>query len=206
MRKEGTHDVPAEVSFHFRHREGPVATTCSFEVLTEASQHVPCTCHTLLDETICVECDIASEAWTSLKFNVECQLGLSSLPRLTLCEASLAWFGVQLVVFYLASRCLSSVGMSSLPLQGGECYLFCSDICIIPTSIFPVTFTYLTLFILQCHSSSLKLFYPVCSHFCLALSICFMVSYHLIVKPSQLDESRCFRKTQSLPMLGGHGE
>lgn len=194
------------MSFHFRHREGPVATTCSFEVLTEASQHVPCTCHTLLDETICVECDIASEAWTSLKFNVECQLGLSSLPRLTLCEASLAWFGVQLVVFYLASRCLSSVGMSSLPLQGGECYLFCSDICIIPTSIFPVTFTYLTLFILQCHLSSLKLFYPVCSHFCLALSICFMVSYHLIVKPSQLDESRCFRKTQSLPMLGGHGE
>lgn len=112
MRREGTHDVPAEVSFHFRHREGPVATTCSFEVLTEASQHVPCTCHTLLDETICVECDIASEAWTSLDFNVECQLGLSSLPRLTVCVTSLAWFGVQCLVFYLASGCLSSVGMS----------------------------------------------------------------------------------------------
>ena len=135
LRKERTHDVPAEVSFHFRHREGPVATTCSFEVLTEASQHVPCTCHTLLDETICVECDIASEAWTSLKFNVEYQLGLSSLPRLTVCVASLAWFGVQCLVFYLASGCLSSVGMSSLPWQRGECYLFCSDICIIPTSI-----------------------------------------------------------------------
>eukprot|EP00435_Cladocopium_sp_Y103_P034827 s1918_g9.t1 len=50
-----------KVSCQFRHREGPVATTCSWGVLTEAAQSVPFVSHTLLNDAICLECDVASD-------------------------------------------------------------------------------------------------------------------------------------------------
>ncbi|CAL1148771.1 unnamed protein product [Cladocopium goreaui] len=50
-----------KVSCQFRHRDGPVATTCSWGVLTEAAQAVPFVSHMLLNDAICLECDVASE-------------------------------------------------------------------------------------------------------------------------------------------------
>ena len=55
-----------EVSCQFRHRDGPVATTCSWGVLTEAAQAVPFVSHMLLNDAICLECDVASDAWILL--------------------------------------------------------------------------------------------------------------------------------------------
>jgi len=43
-----------------------VATTCSWGVLTEAAQAVPFVSHMLLNDAICLECDVASDAWILL--------------------------------------------------------------------------------------------------------------------------------------------
>ena len=45
-----------------------MATTCSWGVLREAAQAVPFVSHVLLDDAICLECDVASDAWILLLF------------------------------------------------------------------------------------------------------------------------------------------